>query len=58
MLLTDEFKKKQRRKKKKQVKLVNSPELQMRGSIEDKSKIIFLISQQNIHCDPSSEPSQ
>ena len=33
-------------------------ELQIRGGIEDKSKIIFLISQRkHISCDPSLEPS-
>ena len=31
--------------------------LQIRVDIEDNSKMIFLISQQNIFCDPSLEPS-
>ena len=33
-------------------------ELQIRGVIEVNSKIIFLISQKNICCDPSLEPSR
>ena len=33
-------------------------ELQIRGSTEDNSKIIFLISQRHICCDLSLEPSQ
>ena len=33
-------------------------ELQIGGGIEDNSEIIFLISQKNICCDPSLEPSQ
>ena len=32
--------------------------LQIRGGIKDNSKIIFLIPQQNICCDPLLEPSQ
>ena len=32
-------------------------ELQIRGGIEDKSEIIFLILNVNICCDPSSEQS-
>ena len=32
-------------------------ELQIRGGIEDNSKIMFLISQQNIFCDSSLELS-
>ena len=32
-------------------------QLQIRGGIEDNSKIIFPISQQNISCDPSLESS-
>ena len=38
------------------LRLVNS-ELQIKVGIEDNSKIIFLISQQNICCDSSLEPS-
>ena len=37
---------------------MRGPELQISGDIEDNSKIIFLISQQNIRCDPSLEPSR
>ena len=33
----------------------NRSDLQMREGIEDNSKIIFLISRQKIHCDPSVE---
>ena len=33
------------------------PELQIRGDIEDNSKIIFLIFNENILCDPSLESS-
>ena len=33
-------------------------ELQIRESIEDNSKIIVFISERNICCDPSLEPSQ
>ena len=33
-------------------------ELQIRGGNDDNSKIFFLISQQNIHCDPSLESSR
>ena len=32
-------------------------ELHVRGSIDDNSKINFLISQQNMHCEPSLKPS-
>ena len=32
--------------------------LQIRGAIEDNSKIIFLFLSENICCDPSLEPSQ
>ena len=45
------------------VYLMFDPELQIRGGIEDNSKIIFLISQRNmlrpinIFCDPTLEPS-
>ena len=35
-----------------------SAELQIREGTEDNSKIIFLISNVNISCDPSLEPSQ
>ena len=35
-----------------------TPEFQNGGSIDDNSKILFLISQQKICCDPSLEPSQ
>ena len=35
-----------------------SPELQIRKSNRDVSEIIFLISQQNICCDPSLELSR
>ena len=34
----------------------DSLELQIKGGIEENSKIIFHISQQNICCDPSLEP--
>ena len=34
----------------------SKPVLQIRGGIEDNSKIIFPINK-NIHCDPSLEPS-
>ena len=33
-------------------------ELQIRGSTEDNSKIMFLFLNKNISCDPSLEPSQ
>ena len=33
-------------------------ELQIRGDIEENSKIIFLFLNENICCDPSLEPSQ
>ena len=33
------------------------PELQMRGGIEDNSKIFFLFLNENICCDPLLEPS-
>ena len=33
-------------------------ELQIRGGTEENSKINFLNSQENIHCDPSLEPSR
>ena len=33
-------------------------EVQIRGNIEDNSKIVFLISNENICCDHSLEPSQ
>ena len=33
------------------------PELQIREGTKDNSMIIFLISEQNICCDPSLEPS-
>ena len=33
-------------------------ELQIRGGIEDNSKIFFLFLNENICCDPSLEPSQ
>ena len=38
--------------------LVNDPELQIRWAFDDNSKIFLLISQHNICCDPSLEPSQ
>ena len=38
--------------------LAYTPELQIRGGIEDNSKIIFLFLNKNICCDPSLEPSQ
>ena len=36
----------------------NISELQIRGEIEDNSKIIFLFLNKNICCDPSLEPSR
>ena len=33
-------------------------DLQIRGGIEDNSKILFLFLNENIRCDPSLEPSQ
>ena len=36
----------------------NRTELQLRGGIEDNSKIKFLLLSENICCDPSLEPSQ
>ena len=33
-------------------------ELQIRVGLEDNPKLFFLISQQNIYCDPSLEPSR
>ena len=37
---------------------VDTAELQIRGGIEDNSKVIFLFLIKNICCDPSLEPSQ
>ena len=36
---------------------VKNAELQIRGGIDDNSKIIFLFRDENICCDPSLEPS-
>ena len=33
-------------------------DFQIRGDVDDNSKIIFLFLQENIHCDPSLEPSR
>ena len=33
-------------------------QLQIRGDIEDNSKILFLFLDENVCCDPSLEPSQ
>ena len=38
--------------------LVKKSELQIKEDIEDNSKIVFLISQRNVCCVPSLEPSQ
>ena len=38
--------------------LLNSPELQISGNIEDNSKKIFLISHKKLCCNLSLEPSQ